>query len=118
MAVHSLSVKKIISRVRQVFPNASENYIINLINDGLVEIGNHHTKIVQGKISTVANQLSYNIGDESKDSNGNNLEANKVFRVDLMDSEGDYIRIPRQISKDLLLWDATNESAINEPDSK
>ena len=40
MAVHSLTVKKIISRVRQVFPDASENYIMNLINEAMVELGN------------------------------------------------------------------------------
>ena len=33
MAIHSLTVKQIISRVRQVFPNAPETYIISLIND-------------------------------------------------------------------------------------
>ena len=37
MAVHSLTVKKIISRVRQAFPSAPENYIINLVNEALVE---------------------------------------------------------------------------------
>ena len=33
MAVHSLTVKKIISRVRQAFPGAPENYIMNLVNE-------------------------------------------------------------------------------------
>ena len=32
MAVHSISVKELISRVRLVFPNAPENYILNLID--------------------------------------------------------------------------------------
>jgi hypothetical protein len=36
MAVHSISVKELISRVRLVFPSAPENYILNLINDALV----------------------------------------------------------------------------------
>ena len=38
MAVHSLTVKQIISRVRQAFPDAPENYIKNLINEALVEL--------------------------------------------------------------------------------
>ena len=46
MAVHSITVKKLISRVRQVFPDAPEKYIINLINDALVEIGTHKVKVV------------------------------------------------------------------------
>ena len=33
MAVHSLTVRKIIARVRQTFPDAPENYILNLFNE-------------------------------------------------------------------------------------
>ena len=36
MAVHSLTVKKIISRVRQAFPEAPETYIMNVINEAIV----------------------------------------------------------------------------------
>jgi|TARA_R100000008_G_C3560797_1_gene156024 hypothetical protein len=118
MAVHKISVKQLVSRVRQVFPKASENYILNLINDALVEIGMYSTKPVQAKMSTVADQMWYKIGDEAKDSSGNKLEANKVFRVDLMDDSGDYIQIPRLIDKNILLMDATSESALTTPDDK
>ena len=118
MAVHKISVKQLVSRVRQVFPKASENYILNLINDALVEIGMYSTKPVQAKMSTVADQIWYKIGDEAKDSSGNKLEANKVFRVDLMDDSRDYIQIPRLIDKNILLMDATSESALTTPDDK
>ena len=118
MSVHKISVKQLVSRVRQVFPKASENYILNLINDALVEIGMYSTKPVQAKMSTVADQMWYKIGDEAKDSSGNKLEANKVFRVDLMDDSGDYIQIPRLIDKNILLMDATSESALTTPDDK
>ena len=118
MAVHKISVKQLVSRVRQVFPKASENYILNLINDALVEIGMYSTKPVQAKMSTVADQMWYKIGDEAEDSSGNKLEANKVFRVDLMDDSGDYIQIPRLIDKNILLMDATSESALTTPDDK
>ena len=57
MAVHSITVKKLISRVRLVFPDAPEAYIMNLINDALVEIGMYKTKVVHAKISTVANKM-------------------------------------------------------------
>ena len=118
MAVHKISVKQLVSRVRQVFPKASENYILNLINDALVEIGMYSTKPVQAKMNTVADQMWYKIGDEAEDSSGNKLEANKVFRVDLMDDSGDYIQIPRLIDKNILLMDATSESALTTPDDK
>ena len=45
MAVHSLTVKQILSRVRQVFPDAPEIYVMSLINDGLVELSSYDTKV-------------------------------------------------------------------------
>ena len=118
MAVHKISIKQLVSRIRQVFPKAPENYILNLVNDALVEIGLYNTKPVQAKMSTVANQMWYSISDSAKDSSNNSLEANKVFRVDLMDDDGDYIQIPRLIDKNILLMDATSESALTTPDDK
>ena len=114
MAVHSITVKKLISRVRQVFPDAPEKYIINLINDALVEIGTHKVKVVHAKLTTVADRMYYNLADG--DSSGNRLEANQVIRVYLMDSDGDYIQIPRLVDKNLLLADITSESNLNAPD--
>ena len=119
MAVHKLNVKNVLSRVRQVFPNAPESYLISIINDALVEIGVYSTKQIQAKMSTVANQMWYKIGDDAEDSSGNKLEANKVFRVDLMDSEGDYIQIPRLVHRNILLMDAdSSEVAITEQERK
>ena len=119
MAVHKISVKQIVSRVRQVFPDAPESYIFNLINDALVQIGMYSTKPVQSKMSTVANQMWYKIGDGAEDSSENALEANKVFRVDLMDDNDDYIQIPRLIDKNILLMDAdSSESALITPDEE
>jgi len=45
MAVHSLTVKKIISRIRQSFPDEPEAYDMNLINEAHVELGKHATKV-------------------------------------------------------------------------
>ena len=118
MAVHEMTVKQIVSRVRQVFPEAPESYIINLINDALVEAGMYNSKVSHAKISTVADQMWYSLKDSAKDSSNNMLEVNKVFRVYFMDDDGDYIMIPRLIDKDLLLTDVTSESSLNAPDSK
>lgn len=40
-SIHTLTVKQIISRVRQVFPDAPEAYIMSLINDAVNEIGEY-----------------------------------------------------------------------------
>tara|TARA_X000001388_G_scaffold72428_1_gene63090 strand:- start:438 stop:785 length:348 start_codon:yes stop_codon:yes gene_type:complete len=108
MAVHSITVKQLISRVRLVFPDAPETYILNLINDALVEIGTYKTKVIHAKISTVVDKLYYDLADGAQDSSSNKLEANQVTRVYLMDNEGDYIQIPRLVDKNLLLIDADN----------
>ena len=88
MAVHKISVKQLVSRIRQVFPDTPENYVLNLVNDALVEIGLYNTKPIQAKMSTVANQM------------------------------WDYIQIPRLIDKNILLMDATSESELENPDDK
>ena len=116
MAVHSISVKELISRVRLVFPSAPENYILNLINDALVEIGTHKVKVSHAKISTTADKMYYNLADGAQDSSSNKLEVNQVLRVYLMDSDGDYIKIPRLVDKDLLLADIASEDNLNVPD--
>ena len=96
MAIHSLTVKQIISRVRQVFPDAPETYIISLINDALNELGQYSQKSMSAKINIVADQMFYDLSDT-----GSGIEVNKVFRVDFMDSDGNYINIPRLIENDI-----------------
>ena len=87
MAVHSISVKELISRVRQVFPSAPETYILNLINDALVEIGTYKVKVSNAKISTVADKMYYDLSDGAEDSSNNKLEVNQVLRVYLLDRD-------------------------------
>tara|TARA_R110002012_G_scaffold204976_1_gene374828 strand:- start:18 stop:326 length:309 start_codon:yes stop_codon:yes gene_type:complete len=100
MAVHSLTVKKIISRVRQAFPSAPENYIINLVNEALVELGKYNTKIEYAKLTTVADQQWYTLSDSNA-----GVEINKVYRVDFMDSSGDYVKIPRLLNNEIQTMD-------------
>ena len=100
MAVHSLTVKKIISRVRQAFPEAPETYIMNLINEALVELGKYNTKIEYAKLTTVADQQWYTLSDANS-----GIEVNKVYRVDFMDSSGDYVKIPRLLNNEVQTMD-------------
>ena len=100
MAVHSLTVKQILSRVRQTFPDAPESYVINLINEALVELGKYNTKIEYAKLSTVADQQWYTLSDANA-----GVEINKVYRLDFMDSAGDYTKIPRLINNEIQTTD-------------
>ena len=115
MAIHSLTVKQIISRVRQVFPDAPETYIISLINAALNELGQYSQKSMSAKVNIVANQTFYDLSDSAVDSSSKAMGINKVYRVDIMDNDGDYIRIPRVLDGEPLMFDITSESAIEEP---
>ena len=102
MAVISLTVKKIISRVRQAFPDAPETYILNLVNEALVEMGKYNTKVEYAKLTTVANQQWYTLSDSNA---GTNIHINKVYRVDFMDSDGTYVKIPRLLDNEIPTMD-------------
>ena len=97
MAVRRLTVKNIISRIRQTFPEAPDNYLYNLINDALLEAGLYRTKVEYAKATTVKDQMWYDLSDT-----GSSVDINKVFRVDFMDSAGDYIKIPRMLDNEIL----------------
>ena len=117
-APHSIGVGNIISRVRAVFPDAPESYVIMLVNDALVELGMYQTKFLNAKLTITADQMWYDISDASVDSSDveYNLKLNKLSKVDVMDSDGYYIRIPRLLDKNILLSDAdSDESAIEYP---
>ena len=116
MAVHSLTVKQIISRVRQVFPDAPESYIISLLNDALVEAGLYSTKSMSAKLNVVADQMFYDMSDTATDSSNNTLEMNKLYSVDFMDDNSDYIKIPRLLDGETLMFDMSSESSVEQPD--
>ena len=110
-SIHTLTVKQIISRVRQVFPEAPETYIMSLINDAINEMGEYSQKSISAKIDVLADQTSYNIGDSATDSSGEKLGINKIYRID-----GDYIKIPRVLDGEPLMFDINSESSgIKDP---
>ena len=115
MAIHSLTVKQIISRVKQVFPEAPEVYIMSLVNDAVNELGQYSQKAMSAKIDIVSGQMYYSISDSAEDSSSNQMGINKIYRVDVMDSDGYYIQIPRVVDGAPLMFDMTSESAIEEP---
>lgn len=117
MAVHSLTAKQIISRIRQVFPDAPEAYILSLLNDALVEAGLYSTKSMTAKVDIAADKMFYALDDSAKDASNNTLELNKIYRVDFMDDDGDYIKIPRLLDGETLMFDITSETeGIESPD--
>ena len=99
MAVHSLTVKTIISRVRQAFPEAPENYIMNLINEALVDLGQYDLKTEYAKADLNNGQMWYGLADDRA------VTINKVYRCSILTDEGEYIRIPRLLQQEIPLTD-------------
>ena len=100
MAVHTITAKQVLSRIRQVFPDAGETYVLNIINDALVESGIYHNKVEYAKTDLVEDQMWYTLND-----NHSGQKINKVYRVDIKDSSGEYIRIPRLLDGETLKMD-------------
>ena len=115
-SIHTLTVKQIISRAKQVFPNAPEAYIMSLINDAINEIGQYSQKSISAKIDLESDKMFYNIGDSGVDSSSEKLGVNKIYRVDILDDAGDYIRIPRVLDGEPLQFDIASEDALKVPE--
>ena len=101
MPVRKISVREIVSRVKQVFPDVPDTYIIHLLNDGILELGKHNTKVEYDKVSSIEDQMWYDISDVS------GMDINSIFRISYMDSGGDYVKIPRLLSNEILRMDLT-----------
>jgi len=99
MAAIEFSAKEILSRVRQAVPDANENYVINLINQGLVDMGRYTIKTEYGKTNLVNGQLWYGLDDDR------DITINKVFRVSILNSSSEYTRIPRLLNQDIKITD-------------
>ena len=99
MAAIEFSVREILSRVRQAVPEARENYVMNLINQGLVEMGKYSIKTEYGKTNLVNEQLWYGLDDDR------DITIYKIFRVSILNSDSEYIQIPRLLNQEIKITD-------------
>ncbi len=95
MAAIEFNGKKIYSRVLQAVPGVSENYVKNLINEALVDLGQYNLKTEYAKADLAHNQLWYGLADDRA------VTINKVFRCSVLNDSGEYIRIPRLSTQDI-----------------
>tara|TARA_R100000234_G_C4999615_1_gene179692 strand:+ start:1601 stop:1906 length:306 start_codon:yes stop_codon:yes gene_type:complete len=95
MAAIEFSGKEIYSRVLQAVPDVSENYVLNLINEALIDMGRYYSKYEYAKTDLINDQLWYNLDDDR------DITVNKVMRCSILNSDGEYIKIPRLTHADL-----------------
>ena len=89
MAAIEFTAKEIYSRVLQAVPDVSENYVLNLINEALIDMGRYTNQIENAKTDLNHNQLWYALDDDES------ITVNKVIRCTIKNSNGEYIKIPR-----------------------
>ena len=89
MAAIEFTGKEIFSRVLQAVPNVSETYVLNLINEALIDMGRYTNQIENAKTDLKHNQLWYALDDDES------ITVNKVFRCAILNSDSEYIEIPR-----------------------
>ena len=99
MAAIEFSLREILSRVRQAVPDASEAYVLNLVNQGLSDMGKYSTKMEYGKTNLVNDQLWYGLDDDR------DITVNKVFRVSILNSDSEYIKIARLSNQEIKITD-------------
>jgi len=89
MAAIEFSAREILSRVRQAVPDARENYVLNLINEALVDMGKYSLQIENAKADLIDNKLWYDLDDDKS------ITVNKIHSCYIKNSDGEYIIIPR-----------------------
>ena len=99
MAAIEFSGKEIYSRVQQAVPEVSENYVLNLINEALVDLGQYNLKTEYAKTNLVHNQMWYGLDDDR------DVTVNKVFRCSILNSDSEYIMIPRLLNQETKITD-------------
>ncbi len=102
MSSNRLTVKQILSRVRNSFEDAQETYMMALINDALTEMGQYNVKYESAKANSTAGKMWYTINDANS-----GIEVNKIFKVSFMDNGGYYRRIPRLLPNEVIVEDLT-----------
>jgi hypothetical protein len=89
-----MKVKRVIEQIEHIFGRQSEGYMIQLINDALLDIGSTKQHLVEEKnINLVEDKRWYDIDDDIID----------ITRVEIKDTNDRYVMIPRLADSHKLL---------------
>ena len=89
-----MKVKKVIEQIEHIFGRQSEGYMIQLINDALIDIGSTKQHLLEEKkIDLIGDQRWYDIDDEMID----------IVRVEVKDTNNRYVMIPKLADSHTLL---------------
>ena len=89
-----MKVKRVIEQIEHIFGRQSEGYMLQLINDALLDIGSTKQHLLEEKaIHLVEDKRWYDIDDDIID----------ITRVEIKDENGRYVMIPKLADSHKLL---------------
>ena len=89
-----MKVKKVIEQVEHLFGRQSEGYMIQLINDALLDIGSTKQHLLEDvKMDLIEDKRWYELEDNMID----------ITRVEIKDNNGRYVMIPKLADSHKLL---------------
>ena len=97
----SLTIKSVISQLEQMFGRQPENYMLTLVNEGLMDIAvTKQENVVSAKTNLEVKKRWYDLDASVID----------VVKVEILDTNDRYVMIPRLADSHRLLRDDTDES--------
>jgi hypothetical protein len=97
----SLTIKSVISQLEGIFGRQPENYMLTLVNEGLMDIAVTKKENVQSsKANLEIKKRWYNLPSDIVD----------ILKVEILDTNSRYVMIPKLADSHKLLRDDTDES--------
>ena len=97
----SLTIKSVISQLEGIFGRQPENYMLTLINEGLMDIAiTKQEHVVSSKTDLEIKKRWYDLDADVID----------VMKVEILDTNNRYVRIPKLADSHNILRDDTDES--------
>ena len=97
----SLTIKSVISQLEGIFGRQPENYMLTLVNEGLMDIAvTKQENIQSAKANLEQKKRWYNLPSNAID----------IVKVEILDTNSRYVMIPKLADSHRLLRDDTDES--------
>jgi hypothetical protein len=97
----SLTIKSVISQLEKMFGRQPENYMLTLVNEGLMDIAvTKQENVVSAKTNLEKKKRWYELPSNTID----------IVKIEILDTNDRYVMIPRLADSHRILRDDTDES--------
>ena len=97
----SLTIKSVISQLEKMFGRQPENYMLTLVNEGLMDIAvTKQENVISSKTNLEKKKRWYELPSNTID----------IVKVEILDTNNRYIMIPKLADSHRILRDDTDES--------